>query len=94
MDTIQPHFHAAHLKLPTLIAHGTADRVIAISSGKRLFDSLPATIEKRWIPIPGADHDNVLITDYPIYADLAEWMLRHVPENQPNLGVDQTGQSP
>lgn len=77
---IQPHLHASSLRLPTLIAHGTSDRVISISSGRRLLDSLPATTSMKWIEVPGAGHDNVLITSYPIYADIAEWMLRHVRE--------------
>ncbi|NQW99491.1 hypothetical protein HQ447_02445 [bacterium] len=64
--------------IPTLIAHGTTDSVSAIAYGKCLYDSLPATTPKRWIEIPAADHDNVLITAYPIYADLAEWMLRNL----------------
>lgn len=68
------------LKCPTLIAHGTGDVVIPMACGRRLYDALPAGLEKRWIEIPGADHDNVLITDFPIYAEMAEWMLRHVPE--------------
>lgn len=67
------------LKCPTLIAHGTDDHVIPIECGRRLFAALPANIEKRWVEIPGADHDNVLITDFPIYAEMAEWLLRHVP---------------
>ncbi|MES2659081.1 MAG: alpha/beta fold hydrolase [Verrucomicrobiota bacterium] len=75
---IQPHRHAASITLPTLIAHGTADRVSSITCGKCLHDSLPAATPKQWIEIPGAGHDNVLITVYPIYADIAEWMLRHV----------------
>jgi len=75
---IQPHLHASHLTIPTLVAHGTADRIISISSGKRLFDSIPATTPKRWVEIPAADHDNVLITAYPIYAEIAGWMLRNV----------------
>lgn len=66
------------LKCPTLIAHGTSDRVIPIEYGRPLYESLPSGIEKRWLEIPGADHDNVLITDFPIYAEMAEWMLRHV----------------
>ncbi len=69
------------LKCPVLLAHGTADRVIPMECGRRLYDSLPAGLEKRWVEIPGADHDNVLITDFPIYAELTEWMLRHVPLN-------------
>ena len=28
--------------------------------------------------MPGADHARVLVTDYPIYADIAEWMVKHV----------------
>jgi uncharacterized protein len=75
---IQPHRHAASISIPTLIAHGTNDRVSSLTCGKCLYDSLPATPPKRWIEIPGAGHDNVLITAYPIYADLAEWMLRHL----------------
>ena len=67
------------LHCPTLIAHGTKDRVIPIECGRRLYAALPSNIEKRWIEIPGADHDNVLITDFPIYAEMAEWMIRHVP---------------
>lgn len=80
ISDIQPHRHAARLTIPTLIAHGTADEVVSIDSGRRLFNALPATTPKRWVEIPGAGHDNVLITAYPIYADIAEWMLRHVSQ--------------
>jgi pimeloyl-ACP methyl ester carboxylesterase len=80
LSDIQPHVHAASLKIPTLVAHGTADRVIPIACGKRLFDAIPSTTQVKWIEIPGADHDNVLVTAYPIYADVAEWMLKNVPK--------------
>lgn len=66
------------LRCPVLVAHGTADRVVPIECGRRLYAALPPGLEKRWVDIPGADHDNVLITDFPIYAEMAEWMLRHV----------------
>jgi uncharacterized protein len=78
LKDIQPHNHAMRLSIPALIAHGTADRVVPIASGKRLFASLPANTTKKWVEIPGADHDNVLITDFPIYAEIAEWMLRNL----------------
>jgi alpha-beta hydrolase superfamily lysophospholipase len=68
---------AAKLTLPTLIAHGSADGVIPLSSGKALYAAL-AMPDKQWIEIPDADHDNVLITDFPIYATMAEWFLRWV----------------
>lgn len=79
---IQPRHHAATISIPTFIAHGTRDRVIPMAAGRRLFESLPETTLKKWQEIPGADHDNVLITSFPIYADIAEWMIRHV-SNQP-----------
>lgn len=72
---------APKLKCPVLVAHGTSDHVIPIDCGRRLYAALPATIEKRWIEIPGADHDNVLITDFPIYAEMAEWLLHCVPHH-------------
>jgi pimeloyl-ACP methyl ester carboxylesterase len=78
MQDIQPRLHAARIMIPTLIAHGTADQVVSISSGRKLFDALPTTTVRKWVEIPGAGHDNVLVTSYPIYADIAEWMLRHV----------------
>jgi hypothetical protein len=45
------------------------------------------TLHRRWLitstsvglfKIPNADHDNVLVTDDPIYASIAEWMMRHL----------------
>jgi len=67
------------IKCPVMVAHGTADSVVPVECGRRVYEALPSGIEKHWVEIPGADHDNVLITDFPIYAEMAEWMLRHVP---------------
>lgn len=78
LENIQPARHAVSIRIPALIAHGTADDVVSIDAGRRLFGSLPADISKKWVEIPGAGHDNVLVTKYPIYADIAEWMIRHV----------------
>ena len=66
------------LTMPTLVAHGSDDHVVPGSCGKALFAALPAGLEKRWVEIPGADHDNVLITRYPVYATICSWMLDHV----------------
>ena len=78
LSDIQPHRHAASIRIPTLVAHGTADRVSSITRGQRLFDALPATTTKQWLEVPGADHDDVLITAYPIYAEIGAWLLRHM----------------
>lgn len=81
LSEIQPHRHAAKIKTPTFIAHGTEDHVIAMSAGRHLFHALPATTVKSWVEVPGADHDNVLVTDFPIYAEIARWMIIHVVQN-------------
>lgn len=67
----------AKLTLPTLIGHGTADSIIPYPLGTNLNAALPSTTPQVWVEIPDADHDNVLITDFPIYATLAEWFLPH-----------------
>jgi pimeloyl-ACP methyl ester carboxylesterase len=78
ISDIRSDLAAAKIMIPTLVAHGTSDRVIPHESGKRLYAALPETIKKQWIDVPEADHDNVLITDFPIYATVAKWMLHHV----------------
>lgn len=69
---------AASLSIPTLIGHGTADTIIPFELGQRLHASLPSSLPQEWVEIPDADHDNVLITDFPIYATLATWFLNHL----------------
>lgn len=78
IDDIQPCMKAPSIHIPVMVAHGTNDQVSPSACGKRLFNSFTTVPEKRWVEVPGATHDNVLITDYPIYADIAGWMLLHV----------------
>lgn len=75
---IRPGDRLAAIRVPTLIAHGAADRTIPFAIARRNFAALPTAISKTLIEIPTAGHDNVLVTDYPIYADLAAWMLENV----------------
>jgi pimeloyl-ACP methyl ester carboxylesterase len=75
---IRPFLHAGNIRIPTLIAHGTADDVVSMDSGHRLYEAFPATTVKKWVEIPDAGHDNVLVTNYPIYAEIAGWMMLHV----------------
>jgi uncharacterized protein len=78
VSEIRSDLPAAKLNLPVMMAHGTADRVIPLSSGQRLYSALPKNLTQQWVDVPGADHHNVLITDFPIYATIAHWMLHHV----------------
>lgn len=79
LSQIQPVAKAEQAGVPTLVAHGTADPVAPIAAGRRLFDAIPDSQPKKWVEIPDAGHDDVLITAYPIYAEIAAWMLDHLP---------------
>jgi len=76
-DEINPCLHARSISIPTFIAHGDKDQTVPIESGRRLYQNLPPSTTKQWLEVKGADHNNILITDYPIYADIAEWLMRH-----------------
>ena len=78
VSAIRPMDRAAGIRIPTMVVHGDSDRFIPISSGSALFDSFPESIEKEWVPVPAADHNNVLITDFPLYATIAEWFLKNL----------------
>jgi alpha-beta hydrolase superfamily lysophospholipase len=80
LENIQPTDYCPQIRIPTLVAHGTSDSVISIDAGRRLFLTLPDDTEKRWLEVPGADHDNVLVTDFPIYAEIARWLLESMAE--------------
>lgn len=69
---------ARRIRIPMLVVHGDADGMVPTASGKALFDAIPGTTEKRWIEVPGARHQNVLVTDFPIYATMARWFLEHL----------------
>ena len=72
---------APSIRIPTLVIHGDADRSIPLASGKKLYHSLPSDLEKQWVEVPEAGHNNILITDYPLYATMAEWFLKFLKES-------------
>ncbi|CAN5377577.1 hypothetical protein BH23VER1_BH23VER1_14010 [soil metagenome] len=79
LGEVAPVRVAPRIRIPTLVAHGSDDPVAPMAAGRRVFDALPGPAPKRWVEVPTAGHDNVLITDFPIYAEIATWMLKHVP---------------
>ncbi|MEN6450901.1 MAG: alpha/beta hydrolase [Thermoguttaceae bacterium] len=62
-----PNYHG-----PLLQSHGTADRLIPYAIGCRLFDA--ANQPKRFIPIPGGDHNDPQTDEY--YTALASFLDR------------------
>lgn len=84
---IHPAEQLSRCRIPTLIVHGTDDRTIPLSAGKRLFNQIDPSNPKRWIEVPTATHETLLITPHPVYAALASWFLDHLdppPDPAPN----------
>ena len=77
----QPVQWATHIQMPVLVAHGTEDTLIQLSRGKRLFDAFQSS-QKKWIAVPGGTHQNILVTDYPLYKEMSAWYLRFVGSGQ------------
>ncbi len=78
VSAIRPMDKATKIRIPTMIVHGDSDGFVPTASGRVLFESFPEGIAKKWIPVPTANHNNVLITDFPLYATMAEWFLNHI----------------
>jgi uncharacterized protein len=72
---------APSIRIPTLVIHGESDKSIPLASGKKLYHSFPSDLEKQWLEVPVAGHNNILITDYPLYATMAEWFLKFLKES-------------
>jgi len=62
------------LQLPTLVIHGDEDELVSHERGRTLYEGFAG--EKEFLTVPGGNHDNVLITDAPVYAAMAKWFLK------------------
>jgi pimeloyl-ACP methyl ester carboxylesterase len=58
----QPIDIASQITCPVLILHGDQDKLIPISSGRELFDSLRNSASKKFVTLSGKDHYNIDIT--------------------------------
>jgi len=65
---------AGDLGLPTLVIHGDADDLISHERGENLYGAFAG--EKKFVTVPGGTHDNVLVTEAPVYAEMARWLLK------------------
>lgn len=75
---INPVEKAAKIRIPTMIVHGDSDKAVPTSAGKKLYAAFSGSTDKQWLTVPTAGHNNVLVTDYPLYAAMGEWLLRHI----------------
>jgi len=51
---------------PTLVIHAEEDHIIPFAEGRALFEACPAP-DKRFLPVPGADHNNIFVRGMPGY---------------------------
>lgn len=62
---------ASQIRIPTLIVHGTHDRVIPFEHGRQLATQITGA---RFIEVPGADHDDV-IDPAPVWNEITQFVL-------------------
>jgi len=62
------------LEIPTFFVHGDSDEMISEKRGRALFEASRG--EKEFLSVEGGTHSNVLVTEAPVYAAMAEWMLK------------------
>ncbi len=82
-DHYDSHTAAARLNLPTLLLHGTEDRVIPIAHGRRLHQALGNA--SRFVPIAGAGHNDLL--DFPEVWEEIRAFLQLVSSAQPDVSA-------
>jgi alpha-beta hydrolase superfamily lysophospholipase len=69
---------AASLKLPLLLAMGTADKVAKVESAKAFFDAV-GSADKTWSPIQGAFHEVLNEPDWrPLADSMADFVLKRL----------------
>ena len=76
IDEVTPVKWAEKVTQPVLVVHGDNDELIPAVRGKFLYEGF-ASSDKKWVTVEGGNHDNILITPMPLYAEMAEWILRH-----------------
>jgi len=75
--TAQPAQWAASVSAPVFIAHGDKDSLIALSQGRQLFEAYGST-DKVWTVVKDGDHDRILVTEHPLYAEMSEWYWKYL----------------
>ena len=83
LSITKPVAWIANTNIPTMIAHGTSDSLIPLEKGQNLYNAIPHQ-EKRWIEVDGGNHDNVLVTEMPLYATMASWFFDYMFKDSAN----------
>lgn len=73
---VRPVDWAKKISQPVLVAHGDQDNLIPLARGKVLYESYTSE-KKKWLTVKDGNHNNILITPMPLYAEMAHWVLEN-----------------
>jgi fermentation-respiration switch protein FrsA (DUF1100 family) len=59
---------------PALIIHAEHDHIISFSEGRQLFEACPSR-DKRFLKIPGANHNDIFIHGMSEYMEAVKWLV-------------------
>lgn len=66
---------------PTLIIHAEYDHIISFTEGRRLFEACPSR-DKRFLKIPGANHNDIFIHGMLEYMEAVKWLVGRSGESR------------
>jgi pimeloyl-ACP methyl ester carboxylesterase len=92
LSEVRPVEKARRLALPTLVLHGTADDLIPIREGRRLYEAV-ADSRKRWIEVDAARHGNVLGTPQHVFVEMAAWYAQWLFPPRPQAATAKSTRS-
>ena len=84
IDKCEPATWAKDIQTPVLVIHGDSDALITHAQGKTLYESYQSE-DKQFVSVPGGTHTNVLVTAYPLYKTMVEWLMAHSSQSPPSL---------
>jgi len=59
---------------PTLVIHAEFDHIISFSEGRLLFEASPSRY-KKFLKIPGANHNDIFLHDMSAYLEAVKWLV-------------------
>jgi pimeloyl-ACP methyl ester carboxylesterase len=72
VEGVRPVDLVGRLRVPTLFVHGDADELIGLERGRRLYEGYGG--KKKFLVVEGGTHSNVLVTEAPVYVEMAAWL--------------------
>ncbi|MGV9204434.1 MAG: alpha/beta hydrolase [Promethearchaeia archaeon] len=79
-EKISPYSNLCRIKKitkPVLILHGSNDWIVPIKEGKKIYNVLPADIDKKFIEIKGANHNTMFSFQEKYFSALSNFVNRY-----------------